>query len=133
MNESKLGKNQAAPIKLKLLVTIVSREKAELYTDLLQGYECNMQTVLLGEGTASDETMRLLGLSDKEKAVILSVIREDRAADALEMLTSKFETVRNGKGIAWTIPFNSTIGAAVYRFLSNNPKGADTKWNSHTK
>lgn len=123
----------AAPKKLKLLVTVVNRTKAELFCDLLGGCEVNMQAVLLGEGTASDETMRLLGLSDKDKAVILSVIREDRAAGALEMLSSKFETIKNGKGIAWTVPFDSTIGVAVYRFLSNSLEGAETKWNSHTK
>ena len=122
-----------APKKLKLLVTIVNREKAELFCDLLEDYEVNMQAVLLGEGTVSDETMRVLGLTDKDKAVILSVIREDRAAGALEMISSKLETIKNVKGIAWTVPFDSTIGVAVYRFLSNSTEGAETKWNSHTK
>ena len=125
-------KKSTAPVKLKLIVTIVNRSKAELFTDLLHGFEANMQVVLLGEGTASDETMRLLGLTDKDRAVILSVIREDRADSALEMLSNKFETIRNGKVIAWTVPLDSTIGAAVYRFMSNNLKG-DTKWTSPTK
>ena len=125
-------KKSTAPVKLKLIVTIVNRSKAELFTDLLHGFEANMQVVLLGEGTASDAPMRLLGLTAKDRAVILSVIREDRADSALEMLSNKFETIRNGKGIAWTVPLDSTIGAAVYRFMSNNLKG-DTKWNSPTK
>ena len=122
-------KKSTAPVKLKLIVTIVNRSKAELFTDLLHGFEANMQVVLLGEGTASDETMRLLGLTDKDRAVILSVIREDRADSALEMLSNKFETIRNGKGIAWTVPLDSTIGAAVYRFMSNNLKDLLTKVN----
>ena len=125
-------KKSTAPVKLKLLVTIVNRSKAEFFTDLIHGFEVNMQVVLLGEGTASDETMQLLGLTDKNNAVILSVVREDRAQNVLETLSDKFETIRNGKGVAWTIPLDSTIGAAVYRFMSNSLKG-DNKWNSPTK
>lgn len=125
-------KKTTAPAKLKLLFTIVNRSKTEFFIDLLEGYEVNLQTILLGEGTASDETMQLLGLTDKDKSVILSVIREDKAQNALDMLSEKFKTVRNGEGIAWTVPFDSTIGAAAYRFMSNSSKG-DNKWNSHTK
>ena len=125
-------KKSTAPVKLKLLVTIVNRSKTEFFTDLIHGFEVNTQVVLLGEGTASDETMQLLGLTDKDRAVILSVVREDRAQNVLETLSDKFETIRNGKGVAWTIPLDSTIGAAVYRFMSNSLKG-DNKWNSPTK
>ena len=35
-----------APRKLKLLVTVVAREKAEFYTDLLQSFEVNFQTAM---------------------------------------------------------------------------------------
>lgn len=125
-------KKSTAPVKLKLLVTVVNRTKAEFFADLIHGFEVNMQVVLLGEGTASDETMRLLGLTDKDRVVILSVIREDRAEGALDTLSEKFKSIKGGEGIAWTIPLDSTIGAAVYRFMSNSQKG-DSKWNSPTK
>ena len=110
---------QPAPPKLKLLVTVVNREKAELYTALLQSFEVNFQLSVSAEGTASTETLRLLGLTDSKKAVIFSVIREDRAASALRFLEEKFETIKNGKGIAYTIPMTGTIGVAIYQFLSN--------------
>lgn len=133
MDESKSKKNHTAPVGLKLLVTIVSRQKAEFFADMIQGFGANMQAVLLGEGTATVETLQLLGLTDREKAVIFSVLRSEKAAEALDTLAHKFETVRNGKGVAWTVPLDSTIGVAVYRFLSNNPEGAGTKWNTRTK
>ena len=38
---------------------------------------------------------------------------------ALEGLSRKFRTIKNGKGIAYTIPMTGTIGVAIYRFLSN--------------
>lgn len=109
-----------APHKLKLLFTVVNRQKAELYADLLQAYDVNMQMFLSAQGTASTEMLQYLGLGDNEKVVIASVIREDRAADALHMLEEKFRTIKNGKGIAYTVPMSGTIGVAVYQFLCNH-------------
>lgn len=113
---------QPAPPKLKLLFTVVNREKAELYTALLQQFEINFQLTVAAEGTANTEMLRVLGLSDSEKAVIISVIREDRAAAALRFLDEKFNTIKNGKGIAYTVPMTGTIGVAIYQFLSNSRK-----------
>ena len=108
-----------APNKMLLLFTIVSRNKGEFYTDLLQDFEVNMQMALNASGTAGSGMLELLGLSDSEKTVIISVIRQDRVKEALAMLEEKFKTVRGGKGIAYTVPMTSTIGVAIYRFLSN--------------
>ena len=109
-----------APQKLKLLFTIVNRSKAEFYMDLLQSFDINMQISMYGNGTASTETLRYLGLSDSEKAVIISVIKESRVKEALSLLEDKFNTIKNGKGIAYTVPMTGTVGVAIYQFLSNN-------------
>ncbi len=109
-----------APHKLKLLFTIVNRQKAEFYADLLQTYDVNMQMFLSAQGTASTEMLQYLGLADSEKVVIASVIREDRAGEAMQMLEEKFRTIKNGKGIAYTVPMSGTIGVAVYQFLCNH-------------
>ena len=113
---------QPAPPKLKLLVTIVNREKAELYAALLQSFEINLQLTVAANGTANTEMLRVLGLTESEKAVIFSVVREDRAPQALRFLEEKFETIKNGKGIAYTVPLTGTIGVAIYQFLSNSRK-----------
>ncbi len=106
--------------KLKLCVTVVNRSKTEFYIDFLSGFEVNFQTSVLAQGTARSETLHLLGLEDSEKSVILSVVREDKAEEILRALDEKFKRVRNGKGIAFTVPLSSVIGVAIYRFLSNN-------------
>lgn len=106
--------------KLKLLITIVNRNKAENYLDLLQSQEINMQLVSLGKGTADSETLRYLGLAESEKVIIFSIIREDKIPSTLELLNQKFTTIKNGKGIAYTISLSSVIGVAIYQFLSNN-------------
>lgn len=109
-----------APQKLKLLFTIVNRSKAEFYMDLLQSFDINLQVSMFGNGTASTETLRYLGLTDTEKAVIISVIRENKVKEALSLLEDKFNTIKNGKGIAYTVPMTGTVGVAIYQFLSNN-------------
>lgn len=108
-----------APHKLKLLFTVVNREKTELYTDLLQSFSVNLQLSVFAEGTATRETLHLLGLTESEKALILSVIRADEADRILSFLEEKFRTVKNGKGIAYTVPMTSTVGVTIYRFLAN--------------
>jgi hypothetical protein len=106
--------------KLKLLITVVNRNKAEFFVDFLSGFEVNFQFATAGEGTAHSETLRLLGLENLDKTVIFSVIREDKAEEILHGLEDKFQRVRGGKGIAFTTPLSSVVGVAIYRFLSNN-------------
>lgn len=113
------GSSMSAPDKMQLLFTVVNRNKAEFYIDLLGNFEVNMQMVLLGHGTAAAKHLELLGLTDSDKTVIISVIRRDRSKDALFALEEKFKTVKGGKGIAFTVPMKSTIGVAIYQFLSN--------------
>lgn len=120
-NKTQRNKN-LAPKKLQLLVTVVNRKKAEFYADFLQEFEVNMQLSLAAEGTANTEMLNLLGLSDSEKSVIFSIIKEEKAAAALAALEEKFATIKNGKGIAYTIPMTGTIGVAIYQFLANLPK-----------
>ena len=111
-----------APKKLQLLVTVVNRKKAEFYADFLQEFEVNMQLSFAAEGTANTEMLNLLGLSDSEKSVIFSIIKEEKAPAALAALEEKFATIKHGKGIAFTIPMTGTIGVAIYQFLANLPK-----------
>lgn len=106
--------------KLKILVTVVNRSKTEFYMDFLTSFEVNLQTAVLGQGTAHSETLYMLGLEDSDKGVIFSVIREDKVQETMHALEDKFHTLKNGKGIAFTIPMSSVIGVAIYRFLSNH-------------
>lgn len=108
--------------KLKLLITIVDRKKSEFYQDLLQGFEVNMQLACRARGTAQAQTLALLGLEDSPKTAIFSFIKEEKVQDALAMLENKFQTIKGGRGVAYTVPLTSVIGVAIYGFLSNNDK-----------
>ena len=112
-----------APRKLKLLVTVVNRPKAEFYMDFIQSFEVNFQTSTAARGTANRETLRLLGLADSDKTVIFSVVREDMVDPVMKCLEEKFETIKNGKGVTFAVPLSSVIGVNLYQFLSNNRLG----------
>ena len=106
-----------APHKLMLLVTVVPRSKAELYLDLLQSFEINLQMEVSAFGTAG----KAFGFLENtlEKQALFSIIREDNVPKALALLEEKFETIRGGKGVAFTVPFTSMVGVVSYQFLSN--------------
>ena len=116
--------NESAIKKLKLLFTVVDRNKGEFYLDVLSQYEVNFQTVVNGTGTARSEILDMLGLNNN-KAVIISVIREDLTDTIMKVLEDKFQTIRNGKGIAFAVPLSSVIGVNLYQFLSDNRMGRE--------
>ena len=117
--------NESAIKKLKFLFTVVDRNKAEFYLDVISQFDVNCQLVTAGMGTARTELVELLGLN-LHKAVILSVVREDRVDEIMNCLEDKFTTIRKGKGISFAVPLSSVIGVNLYQFLSDNRQGRGT-------
>ena len=120
-------KNTVTENKLEILITTVPRNKAEYFVDLIQSFEVNMQMTVFAEGTADNGMLAALGINDSAKAVIISVIQERKIADAVATLEEKFATIKGGKGIAFTIPMSSVIGALIYGFLSNDKTVMENK------
>ncbi|MBQ9482961.1 MAG: hypothetical protein IJU82_02115 [Ruminiclostridium sp.] len=114
-----LPSGNIAPFKLELLITIVEKNKAEFYADILQSFDVNFQFLTPARGTAKAEFLDVLGLTDSDKTVIFSVVRSDRLDDIVYTLDTKFRTVRGGKGVSVSVPFTSVIGSSVYAFLCN--------------
>ena len=110
--------NESAIKKLKLLFTVVDRQKGEFYLDVISQFDVNCQLVMGGLGTATSELVELLGL-EPHKAVILSVLREDVVETAMNTLEDKFQSIRGGKGISFAVPLSSVIGVNLYRFFSD--------------
>ncbi len=120
VQKAKQSPNTVTSNRLEMLVTVVGRNKAEYYEDLILSFDVNMQTTALASGTANEKMLSLLGLSDSEKAVIFSIIQEDKIPKAVRILDEKFKTIKGGNGIAFTIPLTSVIGKLIFGFLSNN-------------
>ncbi len=116
--------NESAIKKLKLVFTVVDRPKAEFYLDVLSQFDVNFQMVTAGKGTAQSDLIDMLGLNIN-KAVLLSVVREDMVDPIMKCLENKFTTIKNGKGVAFAVPLSSVIGVNMYQFLSNNKQGRE--------
>ena len=116
--------NESAIKKLKVLFTVVDKNKGEFYMDVISQFEVTCQMQLQGKGTATSELVDLLGLNI-HKAVILSVVREDMVEAIMHTLEDKFATIKNGKGIAFAVPMSSIIGVNLYQFMSNNRLGRE--------
>ena len=116
--------NESAIKKLKVLFTVVDRNKAEFYMDVISQFVVNCQMQLQGLGTATSEIVDLLGLNI-HKAVILSVVREDMVEPNMHTLEDKFAAIKGGKGIAFAVPMSSINGVNLYQFMSNNRLGRE--------
>lgn len=103
---------------------MVDKPKGEFYLDVISQFEVNCQLAVGGLGTANSELIDLLGLNI-HKAVILSIVREDKVDEIMKALEQRFATIKNGKGIAFAVPMSSVIGVNLYQFLSNNRKGRE--------
>ena len=120
-----MGKEEKtyAPIRLEMLITIVDRKKADFYADLLQTFGINLQVVANATGTAEKKMMDILGIANNEKAVIFSMVREDRLDEIEAVLEEKYRTIKGGKGVSISIPLSSIMGATAFGFLSNETEG----------
>ena len=105
--------------KLSVLVTVVNRRKADFYTDIIQSYDANLQMLVAGEGTLKILSQDLLNLVSIPKTIIFSIIQKRQEEKILGTLEDKFNSIKDGEGIAFTIPMSSVIGKLVYGFLSN--------------
>lgn len=120
-------RNTVSENKLEILITTVARNKAEYFLDLIQSFDVNFQATVLAEGTADRGMLATLGINDSSKAVIISVIQEKKADEATSVLEEKFNTIKGGKGIAFTVPMSSMIGTLIFGFLSNNKAVVEDK------
>ncbi len=112
-----IEKKIKGPKKLKLLVSIVERSKVDFYLQALEGYNVNLQTVTYARGTADNETLKHLGFIDNSKALIFSVVPDNKVKEILIAYEDRIYKTKSGKGLAFTIPFDSIIGLQMYQML----------------
>lgn len=114
-NESK--QRLTSTKKLVLLVTIVKKNKVDYYLDLIEEHGVNMQINFVGNGTTKSAIF-----TDEigTKGIILSIVTEDKINAIMNNLKIKFAELKDGKGVAWTVPLSSVMGVTFFNFLSNN-------------
>lgn len=105
--------------KLSVFVTIVNHGLLGPVMKIMQNAGVSAQFVQTGSGTATDEVLDILGIEDRRKNVILSLISQENIPNLKSELSAFFAINKRNKGIGFSIPLTSIIGIKVYQFLAN--------------
>jgi len=108
-------------MKLEVLFAVVHNGKAPYFSSLIQSHQANLQLLVPAKGT-THLILGYLGLTEKPKSLIISVVRADQADSLISLLDETFKKGKNYKGIAFTLPMSSVIGTLGYGFLSNDKR-----------
>ena len=123
MDEKKHNlEGNVAPHKLVMLITVVQKGKGTFFADFIKSFDANLQIAVVGSGTADSNLVEFLGLKDKRRSIIFSIVREERVNEIMEALGERFHTVNNDTGISFAVPLSSVIGKLSYGFLSNDQR-----------
>ena len=110
-----------APMKLEMLLAVVHNDKVSYYSSLIQSHQANLRLTIPAQGT-THMLLSVLGLTERPKTLILSVVRSDQAGSLISLLEETFQKGKDYKGIAFTVPMSSIIGTLAYGFLSNDKR-----------
>ncbi|MGX4670905.1 P-II family nitrogen regulator [Cerasibacillus sp. JNUCC 74] len=94
-----------------LIVTIVNKGDCEKVVDASKRAGAEGGTILSGRGTGIHEQAKLFNiLIEPEKEVVLTLINKERTNDVLKAIEEEAELNTAGKGIAFVIDVEQTIG-----------------------
>ncbi len=91
---------------LKLLFVINDEEKK--LNLLLEKFYLPFNTIVHGEGTASQGILDFLGLNKTEKIVFMSIIPDLQEKKILQYIKKEMKIKEIGKGVSFTIPLSSS-------------------------
>jgi len=100
---------------IKLMATIVNRDKAEQVITICNEFELPYHMILLAHGTATGEILDYFGLTSTDKVLILSLITDAFFPDVRAALRAELQLRRKGHGILFTLPVSciSKMAASV--------------------
>ena len=105
---------------LYLMTTIADRKRLPDFMSVYEEHRLRVNMVALGRGTATDETMDLLGLDSSEKAVCFSFVTDTLWTALKKALQRRIRIDVPGVGIAFTVPMSSVGGRRELMFLTED-------------
>ncbi len=104
---------KSASIRPYLFAAIIARNKHNDLVTMLYRQGVFVNTVVMGQGTASSEIMDILGLEDSEKDVVISLTDTGTARAVMAMLNDRLAGSVGSKGIAFTCPLTAAPNILV--------------------
>ncbi len=103
---------------LKVMIIIIDRNKTEKLLSKLNRLGINFPHVFRASGTAKSDVLEVLGIGHSEKSIVFFTTTSDDVLKINDLLTSEFDLLKKGNGIAFTIPISSVGGPATLQILS---------------
>ena len=104
---------------LCLLFTIIKRSDIKEYHDFFEQNSVSVIYDTLGNGTAHEKTLSLLGIEKNEKAVLVSLVTYPTLKKILRGLALEMKIDLPDRGVAVVIPLASIGGAQPLEFFTN--------------
>lgn len=111
---------------LCLLFTIIKRSDIKEYHDFFERNSVSVIYDTLGNGTAHEKTLALLGIEKNEKAVLISLVTYSTLKKVLRGLALEMKIDLPDRGIAVAIPLSSVGGAKALEYFSAGQDIDDT-------
>jgi nitrogen regulatory protein PII len=115
---------------LCLLLTIIKRADIKEYHAFFEKHSVSVIYDTLGNGTAHEKTLALLGIEKNEKAVLISLITYPSLKNILQGLAQEMKIDLPDRGIAVAIPLSSIGGAKALEYYSADQSLDTDKENS---
>lgn len=99
------------PILYDLIVTVVNKGHSEKVVEASKKAGAEGGTIIYGRGTGIHEQAKLFSIAiEPEKELVLTLIDREKTDDVLEILLVEAELNKPGKGIAFVLEVERTIG-----------------------
>ncbi len=106
----------------KLLVSIVPHDSGELISNAAKSAGAGGGTILMGQGTASNGILQLLGLGDSSKDIVYIVLEEDKLEAVKNAIISASQAKKH-----FGVLFTLQVGDFVKAGNKNSEKTAQSK------
>ena len=104
--------------RLYLMITITNRVASRRFVEFYQRFGASQILSALGRGTASDDTLSMLGLEATEKAALFSIVTPEKRDFLFDRLVDTMQITTPGNGIALSLPLSSIGGVTALRYLT---------------
>lgn len=105
----------------KLLVTITDRGRGEAAMAVAKGAGARGGTILMGRGTADSRVLRLLGLDDMEKDVLLTLTTREAAGPVMEALRTA-GSLRRSRGAVFRVDVGGMLRHVPFAPSEDRPE-----------
>ena len=108
----------------KIAIIIIQDSKRKKLAKFLNANNFNCHFGLLGKGTAPTDISAIWGLSETDKSLFLTVIKESQSRKFFNLIDKEFHlSTKAGHGIAFTIPISSVAHLNILNFMEGITRG----------